>query len=66
MNRQVKEAGRPLEAALAAVREYESPMLGAEDRKALAEIAQRVEERLATLSEEEQKNNAFMRTQTVG
>jgi hypothetical protein len=55
MNRQVREAGRALEAALSAVKEFESPVLSAEDRKALAEIAHRVEERLAALSLEERK-----------
>jgi hypothetical protein len=55
MNRQVREAGRALEAALAAVKEFESPVLSAEDRKALEEIAHRVEERLRVLGAEERR-----------
>ena len=62
MNRQVREAGRALKAALAAVKEFESPLLSAADRAALDEIAHRVEERLAVLSAEEWKNIAFMQT----
>jgi len=49
MNSKFREAGRALEAALSTVREYESPMLSAEDWGELDKIARRVAERLAVL-----------------
>ena len=55
MNRQVREAGRVLEAALSAVKEFDSPMLSTADRAALDAIARRVSERLAALSLEERR-----------
>ena len=55
MNTEVKQAAKALRAALAAVREYESPVLSDEDRAQLDKIARRVSERLAALNAEERR-----------
>jgi hypothetical protein len=55
MNAQVREAGRALEAALEAVKEFDSPVLTAADRAELDKIARRVAERLAALNLEERR-----------
>ena len=55
MNRELKQAEQALCAALAAVKEFESPLLSATDRVALDEIARRVAERLAALSAQERR-----------
>jgi hypothetical protein len=55
MNAQVREAGRALEAALEAVKEFDSPVLTDADRAVLDKIARRVAKRLAALSLEERR-----------
>jgi hypothetical protein len=55
MNTKVKQAGQALEAALEAVKEFDSPMLSAADRAVLDKIARRVAKRLAVLSLEERR-----------